>query len=42
MPEMHLIKPGPTYSSCAPFTKNKKEQDNLKEYEIQDTFTYRN
>ena len=25
MPEMHLKKPGFTYSACSPFTKNKEE-----------------
>ena len=24
MPEMHLRRPGFTYSACSPFTKNKK------------------
>ena len=34
MPEMHLRQPGPTYSACGPFTKNKKKNKNLKKQEI--------
>ena len=29
MPEMHLRQPEFTYSACGPFTKNKKELNNL-------------
>ena len=31
MPEVHLKQPGFTYSSCEPFTKNKKRTQNFKE-----------
>ena len=31
MPEMHLKKPGFTYSTCEPFTKNKKRIQKFKE-----------
>ena len=31
MPEMHLRQPGFTYSTCGPFTKNKKRIKNIKE-----------
>ena len=31
MPEMHLKQPGLTYSSCGPFTKNKKRIQKFKE-----------
>ena len=31
MPEMHLRKPGFTYSACEPFTKNKERIQRLKE-----------
>ena len=42
MPEMHLGQPGFTYSSCGPFTKNKKESKNLKKQEIYDIFVKTN
>ena len=35
MPEMHLRKPGFTYSTCGPFTKNKQRLRNLCKQEIQ-------
>ena len=38
MPEMHLRQPLFTYSACGPFTKNKKEYNNLKKQEIQNIF----
>ena len=31
MPEMHLIQPGFTYSSCGPFTKNKERIQKFKQ-----------
>ena len=31
MPEMHLRQPGFTYSTCGPFTKNKKRIIKIKE-----------
>ena len=31
MPEMHLKQPGFTYSTCAPFTKNKQRIQKFKE-----------
>ena len=31
MPEMHLKKPGFTYSTCGPFAKNKERIQNFKE-----------
>ena len=31
MREMHLRQPGLTYSSCRPFTKNKKRMQKIKE-----------
>ena len=31
MPEMHLRKPGFTYSACGPFTKNKDKIEKFKE-----------
>ena len=31
MPEMHLKKPGFTYSTCGPFTKNKERIQKFKE-----------
>ena len=31
MPEMHLRKPGFTYSACEPFTKNKERTKKFKE-----------
>ena len=31
MPEMHLRRPGFTYSACGPFTKNKKRINKFKE-----------
>ena len=31
MPEMHLRKPGFTYSVCGPFTKTKKRNQKVKE-----------
>ena len=42
MPEMHLRQPGFTYSTCGPFTKNKKEYKSLNKLEIQDIFTEMN
>ena len=39
MPEMHLKRPGFTYSVCGPFTKTKKELKNLCRLEIQTLFT---
>ena len=33
MPEMHLRKPGFTYSACGPFTKNKEKIQKFKETE---------
>ena len=38
MLEMHLRKPGFTYSACGSFTKIKKEYKNLKKQEIYDIF----
>ena len=38
-PEIHLRQPGFTYSACGPFTKHKKEFENLCKREIQTTFT---
>ena len=34
--EMHLRQPRFTYSACGPFTKSKKEYENLKKQEIYD------
>ena len=34
--EMHLRQPRFTYSACGPFTKSKKEYENLKKKEIYD------
>ena len=31
MPEMHLRQPGPTYSACGTFTKNKEKKQKFKE-----------
>ena len=31
MPEMHLIQPGFTYSTCGPFTKDKEKIKKFKE-----------
>ena len=31
MPEMYLKQPGLTYSTCEPFTKNKKRNQKFKE-----------
>ena len=31
MPEMHIRQPGFTYSTCGPFTKNKKKIQKFKE-----------
>ena len=42
MPEIHLKQPGFTYSACGPFTKTKKEFENLKKQEIQTIFTKMN
>ena len=42
MPEMHLRQPGFSYSTCGPFTKNKKEYKSLNKLEIQDIFTKMN
>ena len=36
MSEMHLRQPRFTYSACGPFTKSKKEYENLKKQEIYD------
>ena len=36
-PEMHLRQTEFTYNACGPFTKKKKEYNNLKRQEIQDT-----
>ena len=36
MSEMHLTQPRFTYSACGPFTKSKKEYENLKKQEIYD------
>ena len=36
MPETHLRQPRFTYSACGPFTKSKKEYENLKKQEIYD------
>ena len=33
MPEMHLRKPGFTYSACGPFIINKERTQNFKETE---------
>ena len=38
MPEMQLKQPGFTDSACGPFTKKKKELQNLKKHEIQTIF----
>ena len=38
MPEMHLKQLGFTYSACGPFTKKKKEFNNLKKQGIQAIF----
>ena len=35
MPEMHLKQPGFTYSTCGPFTKNKKRIKKFMQQEIQ-------
>ena len=41
MPEMHLGRPGFTYSACGPFTKNKQRIQKF--LETGDTnYTYRN
>ena len=42
MPEMHLRQPGFTYSACGPFTKKKKEFENLKKPEVLIIFTKMN
>ena len=42
MPEMHLKRPGFTYSAPGPFPKKKKEFKNLKKQEMQDIFTKMN
>ena len=42
MPEMHLRKPGFTYSAYGRFTKNKERIQNLKKWEIQAIFTKTN
>ena len=42
MPEMHLRQPGFTYSACGPFTKKKKEFENLKKQEVLIIFTKMN
>ena len=39
MPENHLRKPGFTYSSCGPSTKNKARIQNLCKQKIQIIFT---
>ena len=41
MPEMHLKKPGFTYSACDPFTRNKERIENFIETENTD-FIYKN
>ena len=38
MPEMNLRQEGFTYSACGPFKKAKKENKNLKKWEIHDKF----
>ena len=38
MPEIHLKRPGFTYSTCESFTKKKKEFTNLNKQEIQNIF----
>ena len=38
IPEMHLKKPGFTYSACGLFSKNREKIEILKKQEIQDTF----
>ena len=38
MPEMHLKRPGFTFSACGPFTKTKKELKSLCRQEIQTLF----
>ena len=38
MAKIHLKQSGFTYSACGPFTKTKKEFNNLKKQEIQDIF----
>ena len=38
MPEMHLKRPGFTYSVCGPLTKNKERIQKFKETEIQVIF----
>ena len=38
MHELHLRQPGFIYSACVPFTKNKKEERELKEQKIQNIF----
>ena len=42
MPEMHLRKPGFTYSASVPFTKNKERIQNLKKQKIHDVFIQMN
>ena len=37
-PEMHLERPGFTYSFCGSFTKNKERRKKLKKKETQDLF----
>ena len=41
MSEMHLKKPGFTYSACDPFTRNKERIENFMEIENTD-FIYKN
>ena len=41
MPQMHLKKPGFTYSVCVPFTKNKERIEKLMQIGNTD-FTHRN
>ena len=42
MPEIHLKKPGFSYSACGQLLKTKKEFKNLKKQEIQAIFTKMN
>ena len=41
MPEMHLKKPGFTYSPCGPFTKNKERIQKFKEI-VDTNYIYKN
>ena len=42
MPGMYLKEPRLTYSTCGPFTKNKKEYKNLMKQGIYDIFVQKN